>query len=174
MIELAHRSGEIESIEAHVVYENDEFHFEYGKHPDIVHKPTLTNKGEPIAYYATYHTKNGGFGFEVMSIEDVKEFANKYSQAYKNGRNSPWATDFNAMSLKTVLKQVLKYAPLKTEFAREVATDSTIKSYPIEKIEDDEDVNIIDLPSEDYNVELAIDPDTGEVGLPLEDNGKSN
>ena len=32
------------------------------------------------------------------------------------------------MAKKTVLKKVLKYAPLKTEFARAVATDETVKS----------------------------------------------
>ena len=41
MIDLARRSGHIESIYAHCVYENDEFEYELGLHPKLVHKPAL-------------------------------------------------------------------------------------------------------------------------------------
>ena len=69
--------------------------------------------------------KNGGVGFEVMSRDDVETFARKKSKAYSNG---PWKTDFDEMAKKTVLKKVLKYAPLKTEFARAVASDESVKT----------------------------------------------
>lgn len=126
-IDLAHRSGEFKNIEARVVHENDEFEYEYGLEPKLIHKPAMTGRGKPIYYYAVFTLVNGGFGFEVMSREDIENHARQYSQAYGTSF-SPWKTNFDAMAKKTVLKQVLKYAPIKTEFARQVAADETIKT----------------------------------------------
>ena len=127
IIDLAWRSGEIADIQAHVVCANDEFEFEYGLDPKLKHKPARENPGEAIAVYAMFRTKNGGYGFEVMSMDDVRRHAEKYSQAYKSAY-SPWKTSFEEMAKKTVLKRVLKYAPLKSDFVRAVTQDETIKS----------------------------------------------
>lgn len=127
LIDLAYRSGEITIIQAHTVYENDEFSFEYGMNPDLKHIPAKTNRGNPICYYAMFKTKSGGYGFEVMSHEDIKEHAKKYSKSF-GSTYSPWNTNFEEMAKKTVLKQVLKYAPLKSDFLRQVNSDETIKT----------------------------------------------
>ena len=125
LIDLAYRSGEIQIIQAHTVYENDEFEYEFGIEPKLVHKPAVRDRGEPIAFYAMFKTKDGGYGFDVMSVDDVRAHAAKYSKSY--GSNfSPWKTNFNEMALKTILKRVLKYAPLKTEFVRGITQDETI------------------------------------------------
>lgn len=125
LIDLAYRSGEVSSIQAHEVHENDTFTYEYGLEPKLRHVPAQTDRGPVTFYYAVLKLKNGGMGFEVMSRDDVETFARKKSKAFNNG---PWKTDFDEMAKKTVLKKVLKYAPLKTEFARDVATDETVKS----------------------------------------------
>ena len=46
LIGLAHRSGELRSIEAHIVYENDEFEYELGLEPKLKHVPAMKNKGK--------------------------------------------------------------------------------------------------------------------------------
>ena len=127
LIELAHRSGQFKNIEAHTVFENDEFEYEYGLEPKLVHKPALKDRGGIIAFYAVFTLVNGGFGFEVMSKEDVDAHAKKYSQGF-NSSYSPWKTSYESMAKKTVLKQLLKYAPIRTEFAREMTADETIKN----------------------------------------------
>ena len=127
LIELAHRSGQFKNIEAHTVYENDTFEYEYGLEPKLVHKPALKDRGNIIAFYAVFTLVNGGFGFEVMSKEDVDTHAKKYSQGF-NSSYSPWKTSYESMAKKTVLKQLLKYAPIRTEFAREMTADETIKN----------------------------------------------
>lgn len=145
LIDLAHRSGEVQCIDAHCVYENDEFDFELGLEPKLKHKPAKTNRGELVWVYATYRLKNGGYAFEVMSKEDVETHAKTYSKAFSNG---PWKTNFEEMAKKTVLKKVLKYAPLKTDYVKGVVDDG--KSFDIE-IEDGEiktinnDVEVIDV-----------------------------
>lgn len=138
MIELAHRSGEIKDISAHIVYQNDTFEFEYGLEPRLIHKPAMKDKGAMVWVYAVYHTVNGGYGFEVMSADDVIAHGRKYSKTYDNG---PWQTDFEEMAKKTVLKKVLKYAPLKTEFV--TADESVIE------LDSSGDLQIVDY-GEDY------------------------
>lgn len=156
MIDLAYRSGEVKMIDAQTVYENDEFEYELGMDPVLKHKPVRTNRGNPIYFYATFKLTNGGQGFQVMSIEDVHEHAKKYSKTYNNG---PWQTNFEEMAKKTVLKKLLKYAPLKTEFVKQVTSDETIKT----SISDHMD----EVPNEYMDVEYEEhpneDPVTGEI-----------
>lgn len=156
LIDLAYRSGEVKMIDAQTVYENDEFEYELGIDPVLKHKPARTNRGNPIYFYATFKLTNGGQGFQVMSIEDVQEHAKKYSKTYNNG---PWQTNFEEMAKKTVLKKLLKYAPLKTEFVKQVTSDETIKTSISDHMED--------VPNEYMDVEYEEhpneDPITGEI-----------
>ena len=127
LIDLAYRSGEVELVQAQVVYANDKFECQYGLEPKLVHIPADKDRGEAIKVYALFKTKSGGYGFEVMSMDDVKKHAKKYSQAYSSAY-SPWANNFEEMAKKTVLKKVLKYAPMKSDFVRGIVQDETIKS----------------------------------------------
>lgn len=143
MIDLAYRSGNIINIGAYTVYQNDEFHVQFGLDPDITHVPAMTGRGDPIAFYAYYRTKDGGFGFDVMSIEDVRAHAKKFSDSVKHGWSSPWDTNFEEMAKKTVLKKVLKYAPLSTEVAGKISMDETVHD-TISSSMTDEPVSYID------------------------------
>lgn len=169
LIDLAYRSGEITDVSAHEVHENDEFEYELGLNEKLYHKPALKNRGPVIAYYAVWHTKNGGHGIFVASVDDIRAYSKKYSKAASSSY-SPWSTNFDAMAKKTVLKQALKYAPLKTEFVRGVAADGTIKSFK------DASSDILDAPDEntyeapepenvtpEKHEEPEVDPETGEI-----------
>lgn len=157
LIDLAYRSGEVEVIQAHVVYENDEFTCEYGLEPKLTHKPADSNRGDPVKVYAVFKTKSGGFGFEVMSMDDVRRHAAKYSKAYSSSF-SPWKTNFEEMAKKTVLKRVLKYAPLKSDFVRQVVQDDTVKHGISEDMYSVPDETIIDVEAVP-----VVDDSTGEV-----------
>lgn len=152
LIDLAYRSGQVTIIQAHEVRENDEFTYSFGLEPSLRHVPARSDRGEVICYYAMFRTKDGGFGFEVMSREDVEAHARKYSKSY-GGSFSPWSTNFDEMAKKTVLKKCLKYAPLKSDFVRAVASDETIKT--------DIAPDMTEVPPVD--VAYTVDPDTGEV-----------
>ena len=128
-----------------------------GLEPKLYHKPCIGERGELVAVYALFKLENGGYGFEVMSMEDVRIHASKYSKAY-NSSFSPWKTNFEEMAKKTVLKKVLKYAPLKSDFVRGITQDETIKS---DMSEDMYSVpNEIVYECDDYTI---IDTNTGEV-----------
>lgn len=126
MIQLARNSGEIAMIKAHAVYENDEFHFELGLNPTLKHIPATENRGKVISYYAFYKTKDGDFDFEVATRKEMEDFGRKYSQSYSKG---PWNTNFDEMAKKTLIKRVLKYAPMSTEVATKITSDESIKSF---------------------------------------------
>lgn len=158
LIDLCYRSGEVSTIQAHTVYENDEFTYEFGLEPKLKHVPASSNRGNPTHFYAVFRAKSGGYGFEVMSVEDVRAHAQKYSKSYENG---PWQTNFEEMAKKTVLKRVLKYAPIKTEFMRGLAADETVKT--------NLDADMASLPDETYiDAEYSVDQETGEVVEPKE------
>lgn len=168
LLDLAYRSGEIKDIQAHEVHENDEFEYELGLEPKLKHIPAKNNRGTVTMYYAVWHTKTGGYGFEVMSKDDVLEFAQKKSKSFRNG---PWQTDFDAMAKKTVLKQALKYAPIATDFVKAVATDETVKSHITENMEDEPDETLTidaEAVSSGDTVPQNVDPETGEVIPPNE------
>jgi recombination protein RecT len=164
LIDLVYRSEEVTDIQAHEVYENDEFEYELGLSPKLKHIPALKDRGEVIMYYAVFHTKNGGYGFEVMSKDDVKSFAAKTSQAYASSY-SPWKKYFDEMAKKTVLKKALKYAPLKTDFVRQIKTDESVKSSISADMTDlpDEKMVTIDADTQtDANESFGQENDVGE------------
>lgn len=155
LIDLAHRSGEFKSIYARTVYENDDFDFEYGLDQQLKHIPAKENRGKAIYFYGVYQLVNGGFGFEVMSVRDIEETAKKYSQSFSSSY-SPWQKNFEEMAKKTVLKRVLKYAPIKVEFAKEMAADASIKN----EINED----MLDTPSENiFEAEYTVQDDNEDT-----------
>lgn len=161
MLDLAYRSGEIQTIQAHTVYENDEFDYELGLDPILKHKPAKANRGKAIYYYAIFKLVNGGQGFQVMSREDVESHARKDSKSFKYG---PWQTNFDEMAKKTVMKKLLKFAPLKSEFVRGVQQDLTVKTFDPHEA----DTSIMDQRNEFEYIETdieetVIDEETGEV-----------
>lgn len=52
LVKLARRSGTIESIHCHVVYENDEFDYILGDEEVIRHKPKIGKRGDMQYVYA--------------------------------------------------------------------------------------------------------------------------
>lgn len=157
LIDLAYRSGEVTDISAHAVHENDVFEYELGLTPKLRHVPATKDRGDVTMYYAVFHTKSGGYGFEVMSRDDVIRHMNEFSKAAAKGF-SPWQTHFDEMAKKTVVKKVLKYAPLKTEFMRAIGTDETIKSNVVSDMTDEPDETIIEVePMEAEEPELSED-----------------
>ena len=126
LLDLAYRNPNMQIVTAQEVYENDEFIYELGLNPKLIHKPALDNRGNVKLFYGLFKLNNGGFGFEVMSKEAMDQFAKEYSKSFDSAY-SPWTTNYNSMAKKTVIKQALKYAPLQADIRNVMAIDETIK-----------------------------------------------
>ena len=108
-IQLAMRTGQYKTINASVVYEGqiEEVDFVTG---EIIRGKKKSDK--VVGYVAYFELINGFSKMVYMSHEDMMHHALTYSQAYKydkkNGKKSSvWSTNFEAMGLKTVLKQLI-------------------------------------------------------------------
>ena len=69
---------------------------------------------------------NGFTKTTYWTVDKVKAHATKFSQSFRNGYNSPWKSDFDAMAQKTVLKSILKYAPKSVEMQNAVTFDQAV------------------------------------------------
>lgn len=119
MIDLAMRSGRIESIVARDVRENDEFDYSYGTEETISHKPAINDRGAAVAYYAIARLVGGGKIMHVMSRSDIELHRNRSRSA----NNGPWKTDYDAMARKTVIRAMSPYLPMSTQAAQAMVND---------------------------------------------------
>jgi recombination protein RecT len=146
LIDLARRSGQVNWIQARVVYEDDEFDFEYGLEPKCHHKPVPrneddTNDDKVVAFYAAAKLTTGEIVFEVMYRDDI-EAIRKRSPAGKRG---PWVTDWVEMGRKTVTRKLMKYLPLSTDVQAAVISDEYAEAGLLDKIiEPDIDDGVVD------------------------------
>jgi recombination protein RecT len=155
MLDLARRSGQIQSIEARAVYSGDQFHVSLGLNPDLQHVPDWESPDRGPAQlrfvYAVAKLKDGGTQFEVMSRADIE----RVRAQSKAGQSGPWVTHFEEMAKKTVIRRLFKYLPVSIELAQAVSLDEQAESGLQQ-----------DNP-------LTIDADTGEMtgGDPVQDDG---
>lgn len=117
MIDLARRSGHIVNIHGDVVYEGDEFSFEYGSDQHLKHRP----KGKRVnPIYAYCHAKlTDGEAFVVLPWDEVMAIRDA-SQGYKTAiqygkKDSPWIAHQHEMAAKTAVRALFKYLPISIE-----------------------------------------------------------
>ncbi|MCZ6655592.1 MAG: recombinase RecT [Planctomycetota bacterium] len=125
-VQLCRRSGEISTIEAHVVHSCDKFEHHMGDDPKIVHVPAygIDNRREcPITFvYAISILKDGGKQREVWDFNHIEDHKKKYAQGLDK-TTSPWRTNWDWMAKKTVLRQLCKLLPMSVEPQRQLASE---------------------------------------------------
>ena len=125
MIALARRSGEILSIEAHVVYKGDRFKCEFGAEPKLEHEPEweADRADKDIkGAYAVAKLRDGGTQIEVMTRPEI-DAIRKRSRASSDG---PWVTDYSEMCRKTAVRRLFKYLPVSVEIAEAVSREDEL------------------------------------------------
>ncbi|HHV61117.1 MAG TPA: recombination protein RecT [Firmicutes bacterium] len=173
MIDLARRSGNIESIQAHEVYENDYFKLKYGLEDTLEHIPWHLREDqkfdEPGAFRGCYMVakfKDGGHQIHYMSKKEIDD----HRKRSKTGNNGPWMTDYIEMAKKTVVRSAWKWLPISIEIMRQVeSSDETVKKEINEDmtlVPDESDViEVIPIKSEEaqepeMEPEIRHNPDT--------------
>lgn len=162
LIDLARRSGQIVSIAAHEVCQNDKFELVYGLDEKLNHTPAMGDRGEVIGFYAIAKLKDGGHAFEFMSRLQVEEI--KAAGERKNKRESSvWKDHFVEMGRKTVIRRLAKYLPLSVEFQTAAAIDGMAeagKDQHLDAIDGDFSIVPDDAPESEF------DHETGEINGP--------
>jgi recombination protein RecT len=118
MLELCYRSKQYEVITARIVYDGDDFDYQYGTGQHLHHSPR-NSTDKPVYAYGYYKLREGGEDFVVWKYEKALRHGAEFSDAFES-RYAPWkknAETQEAMVKKTMLKQVLHYAPKAVELA---------------------------------------------------------
>lgn len=160
---LLRNSGELAGIDSQVIYENDEFAYEYGDNAHIRHKPAVGDRGRAIGAWAMATLKDGARFREIMSVQEIER-----RRAVSRAPGSPaWTQWWDEMACIRVVKHLAKKLPMSTdrEYLRdedddrpEEPTDVTPQVERIAAIQSSIDSDSAGPPSEP-----AHDQDTGEV-----------
>lgn len=128
-VALAHRSGQIASISARTVHENDHFEVEYGVDEKLVHRPSKQDRGEPIGYYAVVRFANGGHSFWHITRQEAEHHRDRYAMSKKRDGTivGPWKDNFDEMAQKTCVRALAKFMPQNTDLATALAVDDTVR-----------------------------------------------
>lgn len=169
LIDLFYRHPLAQYIDTHVVYEADEFRYQYGTEQYLVHKPAPVEPGDdpgkPVFYYAIASLTNGAHPFLVLTPAQVKAIRGK------EGANGGIADTQKHMERKTVIRQLSKYLPRSTEFATAVNSDGHsgrdfYQAAVVEREAEQADPPAVEAAPErkPRSKPAALDEQTGEVG----------
>lgn len=129
-LELARRSGLVSAPVAYAVREGDDFRYSLGLEPTLHHVPAQDGDREAKAIthvYAVAHQLPQGSAppiFVVLSRAQVEA-----RRARSMSRDSgPWATDYEAMCLKTAVRALWRWLPKTAEMATASALDDRADS----------------------------------------------
>lgn len=130
LAQLIRNSDEIASISTGAIHQNDEYEYQLGSDPKLVHKPALTNRGDIIIFYCTAKFKDGSVHIEIMTREEVeliRDNSANYSRS-NNKASTVWGQYFEEMGKKTVFRRIAKWLPMSTtrEFRNALAVDNAV------------------------------------------------
>jgi recombination protein RecT len=127
LITLARNSGEVATIVAREVCENDVFEYNQASGDPPHHPFSFTaDRGRVIGFYAVAKFKDGSFQCEAMSVRDVEvirdnskgyRYALSVAKAKNKEPDTPWHNNFVEMGKKTVLRRLAKYLPMSVQKA---------------------------------------------------------
>jgi recombination protein RecT len=130
-VQLMYRTGQVEQVEAEMIYEADEWDDSRGDGGRFFHRPAWTpdrarqgwegeDRGKPILAYSFAKLHSGGrTKVEVCTRQRAEQIKREFAKSGK----SPWHSRFEAMWLKTPVRQLQKWAPKSSELRRALIVD---------------------------------------------------
>lgn len=125
LVELVMNSGDVSSIHADVVCENDDFEYNMGE--IVRHRIDFKNpRGNAFAAYCLITMKDGSKKAEVMTqdqLNKIRDRSQGYISAKKFQKDHPWISDWDEMAKKTVFRRASKWVKLSPEAMDKVTAD---------------------------------------------------
>lgn len=117
-VQLARRSGEVSKVWARIVRERDEFGVEAGTDDRLTHRPYLgiEDPGNITHVYAVIAYRDGSQQFDW----DTRAWVDTIRKRSKASDSGPWVTDYAEMAKKSILRRLMKTAPLAVEARRAI------------------------------------------------------
>lgn len=134
-VQMAQRSGEYRTIAAAAIHNGQLVSSDPLRGNVYDFRPEAIKSDDIVGYAALFVLRNGFEKDLFMSMEELEAHALRYSKAYqwdKNPKNqygdsSPWSTNFDAMSKKTVLKLLIKnFGPMSIDMQKAVQADQAV------------------------------------------------
>ena len=148
-VQLAQRTGQYKRINVTKVYENQFKGFNYLTE-ELNADFTIEPSGAVVGYAAYFCLHNGYEKLVYWTKKQAEDHGKRFSQSYSRG---PWSTDFDAMAMKSVLKNTLsKWGILSVEMQKAVHTDSAVikdENGTVVEYVDNQPVNELPLISEE-------------------------
>lgn len=138
-IRMALRSGAIKRAIASAVYAGDLFEWEEGTNPFIRHVPTQgperggEERGDLTHVYAIGWLPDGTPQFRVMTRAEVDAIMARTSSKKDGKIVGPWVSDYVAMALKTVVRQLFKWMPAVYNPALQYALEREDELNPLDR-----------------------------------------
>lgn len=109
----ARNSGLISDWFADVIHEKDEWAYQRGDDPHIMHKPNLleADRGKIIAAYSVCTFKDGMKSIEAMSVHEIE----RIRKMSKTPNGPGWTGHYGEMCKKTVARRHRKVLPASTD-----------------------------------------------------------
>ena len=136
------------AIQAHTVYDQDEFDDVRGTDPSLVHRPSPDSGRKPenvVAVYAVArHKDNPVAEFEVLYKDDIEWF-----RAQSRSTRGPWANHYAEMAEARALKRLLKRLPVGPRLARALDDDAPVSDDALDEAVIDVEENAKPEPAKD-------------------------
>ena len=132
LIELARKSGQIQSINPIIVYDKEDFDLSYTINGvEFKHTPkSPKDRGKKIiGCYVIVKLRDGGSHFEWMWEDEI--LAIKEMSPAKDKQSSPWNSNQvskEGMYKKTVIRRAAKVLPKSSDFAKAIALEEATEA----------------------------------------------
>lgn len=169
LVELAMRSGQVQSIIAEEVLEGqlvkkNKFTGEY------VFDEDAKKSDKVIGYMAYIRLSNGFEKYEYMTVEEIKAHAQKFSQTYRKGAGV-WRDNFSAMAKKTLLRKILtKWCPKSLQMQQAIVFDQSVVKGDVNNLEnatadysDNAKNSAVETTDFEEVESVEVDTETGEI-----------
>ena len=144
LLHLVYRSDQITSVQSGVVREKDEFDWEEGSSPHVHWKKLLASdeeRGERVAVFAAMVPKEGPPIVRVEHISEIERIRQQYSKGKRD--SSPWATEYDEMARKTVIKRVAKISPMSVELGFAIGYDDLADTGKAQQAYTDDPLSVV-------------------------------